>query len=120
MKQMQNDMNKMQKEIEELKKHKQSRRDETTWKQEEAKGEDGWWGERWDGKGGGGWWDGARKGEGWKHAWGKNDGEERQLPTEGRHDDRRNEMVARGFRWNTNWKKIKGEVEGIMGEAGVE
>ena len=28
-------------------------------------------------------------------------------------------MVARGFRWNTNWKEIKGRVEEVMEESGV-
>ena len=33
--------------------------------------------------------------------------------------DRRNEMVARGFKRNTHWKEIKSKVEEVMGKSGV-
>ena len=33
--------------------------------------------------------------------------------------DRRNEMVARGFKRNTYWKEIKSKVEGVLGESKV-
>ena len=54
----------------------------------------------------------------------KNQGEKeadmgREALLDGRRNDRRNEMVARGFARNTKWKNIKATVEEVMNKSGV-
>ena len=80
---------------------------------------------RWNGKGGG--WKGndkpTKEGDGWVNddwKWDKNIGgaegnarkKQHREWSEGRRNDRRNEMVARTFGINIYWKTIKGMIEG--------
>jgi hypothetical protein len=66
-----------------------------------------------DGKGG-------QNGEGWRYQLERDEKDEWETRVwRGGRIDRRNEMVARGFKRNTYWKEIKSKVEEVMGKSRV-
>ena len=114
---MQKKIEPMKKEIQELKEYEEHKKDTTNDEQEKGQLVKG-----------GGWNDGGGWGKDSEWTWGTDLGREgtnkagsderdnkgTRVSWGGGRDDRRNEMVARGFKRNTPWKEIKATVEAVM------